>query len=197
MVARDAEGGPASTIAIASRSTPGTSGPRSTRSPRKTASRPSGWLGDTGALRSGPLRRFSRAARAALELRAAAVHVADDVERPVLVAPVVPQLLSLDGAASTSSGSRARTTCGSPPASARGALGAAGALLRDDVRPKSRSARSRLRSPADSGGTGRGRSPPPGSGAGGPAHEALARLRLHVGGVHHREPPAASRFPAM
>ena len=60
---------PASAIAITCRSTPGVSGPRSTRSPTNTAVRPSGW-----AVPSHP-----RLREEGVELRRAAVDVTDEV----------------------------------------------------------------------------------------------------------------------
>ena len=82
---------PAATIAMTSRSTPGVSGPRSTRSPRNTAVRPSG-------CRYAPsvVRCVAEHVEERHQLVAAAVHVADDVERSVLGAPVGPSRLAHD-----------------------------------------------------------------------------------------------------
>ena len=60
---------PAATMPITSRSTPGVSGPRSTRSPRKTARRPSGWLRVDRPARRRRGRARSRARRAASPAR--------------------------------------------------------------------------------------------------------------------------------
>ena len=91
---------------------PGMSRPRSTRSPRKTAFRPGGMR---VARRPWPSpRRRDRVAEPAeqrVQLVAAAVDVADDVERAVLVRAVVPERLrARSSTASTSSGaSRTKT----------------------------------------------------------------------------------------
>ena len=80
---------PEPTMPMTSRSTPGESGPRSTRSPTNTARRPSGWLASTGRPASSRTSVVAQLGEQLLELDQAAVHVADDVERAVLVAEVV------------------------------------------------------------------------------------------------------------
>ena len=74
------------------RSTPGVSGPRSTRSPRKIARRPSGGGRRPGGRLASRSSGVAELGQQLLELGPAAVHVADDVERAGLVAQVVEQL---------------------------------------------------------------------------------------------------------
>ena len=98
VVARDAQRRAGSTMFRTIRSESRTRGPRSTRSPTKTALRPAGWRRPVrhqpvASRRPSPR---SRAAEQLLQLVAAAVDVADDVERAVVVAAVVPERLALD-----------------------------------------------------------------------------------------------------
>ena len=81
---------PAPTMPMTSRSTPGVSGPRSTRSPTKIARR-SGWLAPAARPSSSRLIDVAEVAQQGLQLGGAAVDVADDVERPGLVAQVVEE----------------------------------------------------------------------------------------------------------
>ena len=108
-------------------------GPRSTRSPTKTAVRPSGWRARR---RSSSATCVAELARAALELVAAAVDVADDVERAVLVAPVVPQpLASIVGRVDLLGRVRGRGRARNPRACSRcSERRSSRALVADDVR---------------------------------------------------------------
>ena len=79
---------PAATMPMASRSTAGGSGPRSTRSPRKTTRRPAGCTAPTARPSLVSLQLVAEACQQLLQLVGAAVHVADDVERSALGTPV-------------------------------------------------------------------------------------------------------------
>ena len=171
---------PAATMPITSRSTPGVSGPRSTRSPTNTARRPSGCAASTGppSVVAGEL--VAEPAQQRLQLDAAAVHVADHVERAVLVPEVVEQLLrATTVAAATSSARRAaRGPCGSPPWPGRAATGAAGrAAVARRAAPKSRSGARALRCDAQAAPAGRARSRPAARRGPGPARPAAAGRR--------------------
>ncbi len=87
---------PPPTIPITRRSTPGESGPRSTRSPTKTAVRPSGCRAPTGRPSVVALQLPAEPQQQRLQLGPAAVDVADDVERPVQLPPVVVEPLVPD-----------------------------------------------------------------------------------------------------
>lgn len=75
-------------MSMTRRSTPGLSGPRSTRSPRKMARRPSGLAP------SAAVRRVAEQVQQLRQLVQAAMHVADDVERPGLAPAVGEQRLA-------------------------------------------------------------------------------------------------------
>ena len=77
---------------ITRRSTPGVSGPRSTRSPTKTARLPGRMPGTGGAARLVSGQLVAEVGEQRLEFGAAAVHVADDVERAGLIPQVVEEL---------------------------------------------------------------------------------------------------------
>ena len=109
-----------------------------------------------------------------VELVAAAVHVADDVERAVLVPPVVPERLALDRRPPRPPpASRARRRGGSPRAAGRAASGASCWLCwRMTCGPKSRSGRVAVALLAEPSPAGRRRSRPASSGTRAPARPA-------------------------
>ena len=134
-------------------------GPRSTRSPTKTARAAVGRRARSPP--SSPT-RVAEPAEQRDELVAAAVDVADDVERAVLVAPVVPQRLrARSSAASTSSARRSTWTWRKPsrcrPRSERAQLLA---LVADDVRAEVAVGARRGCAPGRPPRAGRGRSRP-------------------------------------
>ena len=79
------------------RSTPGVSGPRSTRSPVNTARRPPGWRASDRAAGRVAVDLVAERRQQLLEFGPAAVHVADDVERACLVPQVAVQPGPADG----------------------------------------------------------------------------------------------------
>ena len=81
MVAREQSAVPSATIPMTRRSTAGVAGPRSTRSPRKSARRPSGWR----AVSPSASDLVAELRQQFDQLGVAAVDVADDVERAVSV----------------------------------------------------------------------------------------------------------------
>ena len=87
---------PVATMPMTRRSTPGVSGPRSTRSPTKTALRFAGGIASTARPSSSRPDVVAQLGEQLLQLGAAAVHVADHVERAGLVPQVVEQPLVHD-----------------------------------------------------------------------------------------------------
>ena len=176
-----------------------TRGPRSTKSPTKTALRPSGWTMGRPPRRDRRLQRVSPypSRRATLKLVGAAVDIADDVERPMLPRPSFQSGTRSTTAASTSSGVSRTKTCRKPsflsPLSDRRSCDV---WLRTTCGPNSRSARSRSASDRPSRG-GRRRSPRAGSDIAGPAPPGLAGLGLDVGGVDDRQSPQRQPLAAM
>ena len=175
-------------------------GPRSTRSPRKIALRPSGWAIDSGHPRadhrvSSRVSGSPDSSSSASKLIAAAVDIADDVERPVLVPLVVPERHpfndgSLDFLGRLQHEDVTEALSLEPPQRPPQLP----LLVADDVGPKSRSSRPALRSWQIRS----GRSSTIATGRSGTTcqfHERLAGLGLDVGGVDHREPTQGEPLP--
>ena len=145
---------PSATMLRTSRSVSRIRGPRSTRSPRKTALRPSG-CGKARLPQAGSSSRctgsIAELPKQGFQFVAAAVHIADDVERPVLVPLVVPERRPLDrGRLDLLGRVEDEDVARSPRASARASIGAvATAAAGSTCGPKSRSSRPWFRSCAD------------------------------------------------
>ena len=181
---------------ITRRSTSGERGPRSTRSPRKTAVRPGG--GRTpGAGWPSSRHHFRRhliaeGAQQRHQLVEAAVHVADDVERSAQLAPVGWQAQPLDHGAvrllrRAQQVDVAEALARQPPERTAQVL----RLAPDDVRPEAPVGAlpaavltEPLRQVEHDGH--RLDVVRPGEG-----HQRAARVRLHVGGVDHGQAPAS------
>ena len=127
-------------------------GPRSTRSPTKTALRPSGcaihWsTADAGRRLDGGRDRVTQLPQQSFQFVAAAVDVADDVERAVLVAFVVLQRHPLDRGGFDLLGGLQHEDWRKPSlARPRSDRRSCDCCWRTTWGPKSRSSRSRLRS---------------------------------------------------
>ena len=152
---------------------PRESGPRSTRSPRKTALRPSGGVTVT---RSPSVLSdcVAELLQQLTQFVEAAMHVADDVERAVLVLAVVPERLALDrrGVDLLRRGEHEDVAEALALQAAQRAPQIAAIWLRTTCGPKSRSGRAAIALLADASPAGRRRWRPAGSDTAAPARPA-------------------------
>ena len=175
-------------------------GPRSTRSPRKTAWRPSGWAKvrspQGGSSRSQAGLTYPSSLEQLLQLVAAAVDIADDVERAVLVPLVVPERHSLDDRRLDLLGRLQHEDVPEPlPLEPPSDRRSCDFWLRTTCGPKSRSARPAVALLTDPLGQVEHDRHRQAVVLPGQFHQRLAGLGLDVGGVNHREPPQGQPLP--